>query len=364
MPAEAINLYQLPSEIVDAEHVRELPMQARWRKPLLVIGLFFWIGVTIFNTSLQSAAWAFFTNALFVAVVALLCTSTRTVSLRTLARMFMFGSFMLAVTILLSEIAFAALPPLRTTWRQTFHPPLEEIMKLLPLLIYLWRARRLRLWTLGASDVLSIGCALGAGFAFIEDAHLGIHASFKAEHALAWLPVARIGGYDQIIAGHAIWTGITAGAIGIALMLRSRRTVWIACLGLALWPSLDHSIGNIVSGSGRNGAALLMLTGKGDISIILLIAIVATSIWVDRKAIARISKQPECRAPHGKQAPFLTKYFKFDLRRLAYAFFRFDNETTSAGRAPFIPAAMSWLQLVRSYQLAKSDGPGSASQSA
>jgi RsiW-degrading membrane proteinase PrsW (M82 family) len=355
-------LYQLPTEIIDAEHVRELPIEPRWRKPLLIIGLFFWIGVTVFSTSIPSAAWAFATNALFAAAIALLCVSTRTVSLRTLARMFMFGGFMLAVTIVVSEIAFAALPALRTTWRQTFHPAMEEIMKLLPLLILLWRARRLRLWTLGASDLLCIGCALGAGFGFIEDAHIGIHASFRSEHALAWLPVARIGGYDQIIAGHAIWTGITSGAIGIALMLRSRKPVVIGCAIAALWPAFDHSMGNIVSAAGRNGGTLLMLTGNGDISIILLIVIVAASIWVDKSAIARISKEPECQVPHGTQAAFLTKYFKPDLRRFAYAFSRYVNETTSAGRAPYIPAAMSWFQLVRSYQLAKSDDSGSASQ--
>src|SRR5262249_35178244 len=115
--------------------------------------------------------------------------------------------------------------------------PIEELVKILPIFLMLWQGRKFTNWTMGASDVLLMGACLGAGFGFMEDAFTHKNGW---QSQLVGLPTAEIVG-NHLVAGHAIWTALAAGTIGLALMLRHRgSTAWLLAGGGVVFAILDH----------------------------------------------------------------------------------------------------------------------------
>jgi hypothetical protein len=159
------------------------------------------------------------------------------------------------------------------------------------------RGRRLRSWTYGASDLLLAGAAIGAGFAFIEDAYilhrLGIHAGFGLSAALAWFPTAAVEGSSHIryIAGHGIWTGLAGMALGLGLLLRDRKILAIPLgAGGIAWSLLDHIRTNYTNHfSDRAADALRVLTANGALTLFLFavgaIAVVVVDLAISLRTL-------------------------------------------------------------------------------
>ncbi|HSL59262.1 MAG TPA: PrsW family glutamic-type intramembrane protease [Acidimicrobiales bacterium] len=108
-------------------------------------------------------------------------------------------------------------------------PPLEEAVKLLPvLLVALLGARRLA--QTGMVDTLILGYAVGAGFAFHEDALWARSTSsgFEAPWGLLFPSFFQPGGV--FVVGHAGWTAIAA--LGVGLLVLHRRRPVLAVLGV------------------------------------------------------------------------------------------------------------------------------------
>ena len=108
--------------------------------------------------------------------LAVLSLGTRTVRSGTLLLAFAAGAYACGVTAVLAELAYTRLAhaltgqPLREvveTAGYTVDPVIEEVVKLIPLVLVAVIIRRLRAqW--GLTDFLLLGAAIGAGFAFLE----------------------------------------------------------------------------------------------------------------------------------------------------------------------------------------------------
>ena len=129
-------------------------------------------------------------------------------------------------------------------------PPIEELLKIAPVLFVLWRGRKSLTRTFGVTDVMLLAAASGAGFGMVEDAYIRHNSGWPAQ--LDWLPLTEITG-GRVIAGHAIWTTLAGVTLGFALLLKNRSKLAAVGLGASglVWSVFDHIANNF--GVGQRG---------------------------------------------------------------------------------------------------------------
>jgi RsiW-degrading membrane proteinase PrsW (M82 family) len=250
---------------------------------LFCAGVTFWIGNMLLRTG--GAGFSALTSSLyFVFLLVLVTSGTRTITIARLTGFYCLGGAMMSAMWLVA-MEFTALEGTRYIGREVFVPFMEETLKLAPVAFFLWRQRNSRLWTLGASDVLLMAAASGAGFALVEDAYLRLHgASWTTP--IDWLPVASISG-DHLVAGHGIWTGLAGATLGLALLWRrlGKARYALAASGW-LWSVLDHISNNYAAGlSMRHDDPLhdflLTVGGHGYFAVEFFFAALAVAIVAD-----------------------------------------------------------------------------------
>lgn len=175
-------------------------------------------------------------------------------------------------------------------------PVLEEAVKLAPVGLMAWlHARRTRL-TFNPSDWLLAGCAVGAGFAMVENAELvrhnpGVLRDMAEQYGPSWLVPGAWGAAGFV--GHAAATGMAAGGLGLWFALR-RMTAgghalpWMSLAALvapAAWITVEHVLANLYVNTG-SGAALLL--GNGRLTPWLFLALVAGIITMDVSRFTRV----------------------------------------------------------------------------
>ena len=174
-------------------------------------------------------------------------------------------------------------------------PGVEEPLKIVPLLLAMavgrWRFRH----SYGATDLMNLGAALGAGVAFFETLLVGrpfagVQTSPRA-FGYALVPDA-LSGY----VGHAASTGLIALAIGYLLYaIRWRKAFWLGAVFamlVAAWVMADHGLHNwAVDGSGRafeNAMRAWGWIGRGVYTPHILIALVLATVAVERFLLWRM----------------------------------------------------------------------------
>jgi RsiW-degrading membrane proteinase PrsW (M82 family) len=298
---------------------------ARWstRHIIVTAGVVLWLGSMFFKTG-GSGFIALATAALFMAGLIILGSTSRTVTLRHLLWLFLMGGAMMGVGYLGGMLA----PDYPAN--AFVIPPMEETLKLAPVLWILWQGRRARTWSVGVTDVMLMGAASGAGFALVEDAYIR-HAVGWSAH-LAWLPITEISG-GRLIVGHAIWTALAGMTIGWALLLRNRGKVAIG-LGVCgyVWSILDHAANNYaVHVHGWSANFLNIVTGYGWISIWLFsigfIGAIAIDLYIVHKAPPSLPEgNPSSQgSARGRVGSFWTAMLI--QRMLAFLFFQFGRES-------------------------------------
>jgi hypothetical protein len=217
----------------------------------------------------------------------------------------------MAVMLLLAQ----PLEALASDPASTVDPIAEEILKLVPLALLLWQGRRIRNWQLGATDIVLIAVAAGAGFAVVEDAYIRMNAGWG--DTVPFLPTTEIAGDrirgDRLIPGHAIWTALSGATIGAAwLMVRQRWALAIAPIGFVV-ATADHL--------GVNGGTMPLL---GPIVILLFLAsvagVIALDLWVLRQTLPSV---PALDAALSRAAPLPERWRRIlESRRLRFAAWR------------------------------------------
>jgi hypothetical protein len=266
-----------------------------------LVGMVVWLGSILVATGADALVAAWTALALLVPIL-LLATATRTVSLRMVGVFFLLGGAMIGVA-LLWVMVFEVVLPAHDRVRATVQPIVEELLKLAPLLVFLWLRRRDRTWSLGATDVLLLGAATGIAFGFVEDAYIRHNPLSLLWQGPAWLPAAETPDYGaRLIVGHGVWTTVAAGGIGLALTLRARRPLAIAVAIIAvLLPILDHITNNTISLLGRNATDdvlvnfVQLITANGWALAYLMVVVVVLVVAVDLFILLRTWPGPFAR---------------------------------------------------------------------
>ena len=177
-------------------------------------------------------------------------------------------------------------------------PILEEVIKLAPVGLMAWlHTRRTRL-TLNPSDWLLAGCAVGAGFAMVENAELvrhnpGVLRDMAEQYGPSWLVPGAWGAAGFV--GHAAATGMAAGGIGLWFALRRRAAggrvlPWMPTAALCApvaWITMEHVVANLYVNTGADAALML---GNGRLTPWLFLALVAGIITIDAGRFSRVLK--------------------------------------------------------------------------
>lgn len=290
---------------------------------IMWIGIGGWLAVTIVCTGAPTAITALALNISFLIGLFLIGGFTRSIPIRTIGLMFFSGAVMMGVAAL-AEQAFIV--PAIAPMRMLITPLIEETLKMVPILIFLFRGRKFSTWTLGVTDVLIMGAASGTGFAFVFDAFK--HSNTAWSHHLQWLPTADYVNWTYLVSGNAVWTAIAGGALGITLMLmHDRKSAFLVALAGFAYAVLDHTAAaNFNSTNPMLANFFLMVTGKGFATPYVLIAVVVTALLLDTWVKLRwFPKASEFKLPkRGDSTSGLGGLWDFilDRRRLANANFR------------------------------------------
>jgi tRNA A-37 threonylcarbamoyl transferase component Bud32 len=331
------------------------------RHLVLLVGIALWLVPTIIATSIYGMVWFAF-NFSFLLIICFVTNLTRSVSLHRLAICFFAGGLALGLTLLIGAPFFSAGSALAASpWRPFITVPLEEMLKLLPLLVLLFVGRSFSTWTLGATDMLLMGCALGAGFAFAEDAYSHARASAALSNLSVWLPSSELIN-GRVISGHGVWTGLATGCLGLAWLMRRGGFVWLALAPLGfLVSTVDHlalNYNHTAAVSDWVNNTLNFLSAGGYLPLILfllsLLATTAVDLWLQFKSlpVAREFKLPSRK--DRKESLQALWDCVLDLRRLCYAYCRYSRlEETGRPRALSLTVALLAKRLVNRYLAAE-----------
>jgi RsiW-degrading membrane proteinase PrsW (M82 family) len=259
------------------------------RLGIVVVAAVLWLATIALETGAAIAPAAATAIAFLVPLTAISLVS-RSLGFRLQLSFFLWGGLIIAIALLSIDV-FQVVDPRNDSLRNYVIPFLEETLKLLPLLVFVFLRRRDRAWTVGVMDVLLLAATTGVAFGFVEDAY--IRNTSHWSEGFSWLPVTSlVDAKQRLVAGHAIWTGIAGGTIGLALLWRRRPTLAVP-LGLVgfLWSWLDHAANNQLATGGRDASSNVVVSvwrvieGNGFFSVYLFLALVAIAIVADRWAL-------------------------------------------------------------------------------
>jgi RsiW-degrading membrane proteinase PrsW (M82 family) len=310
-----------------------------------------WIIWTIFKTGPQGLISLAY-NSIFVIVLMLISRATTTVPLATTGTIALCGGVMMGIAGSVG-LQMAKSIGIDNPFVPVLQAGFEEILKILPVLFFLFRGRNFSSLTLGATDVFLLGVASGAGFAYSEDAF--VHAA-AWQTQIVWLPATEVIN-GRMVAGHAIWTGLAAGTLGLALMQKQHKSalLLVAPLGL-IWALIDHVTYNFAFN--RNdlaGSMLNWVSGYGYLTIFLFVACYAGVLLFDRFVLFKtLPKVPEFRIPSSKEAAeTLENFWEFvlDRRRVAYAYYRYLHRSGQDKRNPALVVAVLMQHLINCHKV-------------
>src|SRR5580658_7531037 len=157
--------------------------------------LIFWAGVTLWlgNMILHTGSYGMAelrASLSFVFGLVVITSATRTITLNRVAAFYCWGGTVMGVMWLISAVFTSFIPEPDAVSRQFFVPFMEESLKIAPVVYLLWRERRSRAWSMGASDLMLLGAASGSGFGLVEEAYF--HHKYGPTPAVALLPLTRI----------------------------------------------------------------------------------------------------------------------------------------------------------------------------
>ncbi len=305
-------------------------LEVSGRTAVVVLSAGVWLGLAVLQTGSGGivSIWA---NALFVGEILLVTTATRTVGIRPLITMVLAGGFVMGLMLIGTHFFEDLVPDVHATIRAIATPLTDETLRILMVVILLWRWRGGRAWTLGATDVLLLGLASGAGFQVVEWAF--VRHRFGTFPGPLLFPASEILP-DRLWAWTAVWTGLAGGTLGLAFLLRKPRGAMVVLGGSGfLFSLIDHmGINLAVRGKAGLTAAMNDLTLHGHLTPFVFIAALAAALLLDLHVAYRtLPRIPELRPP--KAAPGLKGLaeswsFYRDRRALAYMTFRWGRSTS------------------------------------
>lgn len=249
-----------------------LPLRAL----VLIGGATLWLGTMLVRTGGDGfrALWA---HALVLGILVAIGSLSRTISLGDVMIVLFVGGALMGVMYLLG--VFLIEPLLGFSRPRDFVvPATEQALYLVPLVALLWMGRGGRTLSLGATDLLLLGAAVGVGFGVVEEAYLYTRAS----DYIAWMPTVFVGP-ERLAASHALWAALGGATIGLGLLLRSRGPIWLAVAASgSLIAALDHIANNYTKWSDDLSSLLDLLTLNGWLVVGLFLGVTVACVVADR----------------------------------------------------------------------------------
>lgn len=188
--------------------------------------------------------------------------------------------------------------------------PTEEVLKLVPLAVVIVFSRN-RASRFGIVDHILLGAACGVGFGLVENVSRGL-SDLATRGLLDAFTVMEDGvGHTYSLftlfpgwvaetsiesSGHAVWTGLVAGGIGLAR--RYGRVLWSPLvLALLGWVCLDHMAWNEQAGIFSSGLlpeevqTVHALLGSGFATRPALLAMIVLAVWLDYRTLGKVHRE-------------------------------------------------------------------------
>jgi len=329
------------------------------RHIVVLLGVLLWLLPIFISTGVNGIAWLAF-NLAFLIILIVVTSFVRTAPLHKLAICFLAGGLMtgidLGLTLPLTKMMGANFP-----LRHFITVPLEELLKLSAVAFIIWKGRRFSSWTLGATDVLLMGAAAGAGFGFVEDSFIHAIQKTALNNISVLIPTSEMIG-SRVVCGHAVWTALTAGAAGIALLLShaKRIAIPVALIGLAI-SIMDHlalNYGTYAGGIVWLQNILNTVAINGYLALCLFVFVLLSAIICDLAiTMKNLPSTKEFKLPRRKDRhePLSALWdCILDLRRLNYSYYRYRHYQKSDLPAPLaLTVAVLAKRLVNRYMAAE-----------
>ncbi|MFS0840046.1 PrsW family glutamic-type intramembrane protease [Paenibacillus sp. 1P03SA] len=257
----------------------------------------------------------------------IVCRS-KTVGWSAYAAFFIIGTWIVApLNTLFIQLVFLPFDPaVYAVWNASLVSPLtEELMKLAPLLLFLWGSRKAT--SLSLADFALIGGATGAGLQFLEEYWMRLHASLEPagsaavspDNAMSWNLFHFLPSLEQGLASP--WTGHTAAtalcALGLGIAIRLRRVIGKAAYALPVfllvWVAADHAVHNGTQATWLNG--FHMTLGGGAYTKALFIVLLIGAVAYDYADLNRIRKGLTLLRSENLIEPFRELYRSVDTLR-------------------------------------------------
>lgn len=230
---------------------------------------------------------------LWVTAWLLLATiASRTTSWREAVRFWVVGLFPVVLVVFLVTESTEAIIGLRGFQTGFVVPLVEEVLKVVPLVLWVVVSMRRRV-TPSISDLMVLGYAVGAGFAFHEDALWSRLAADGFGGAPWGLLFPTFLHESRFVVTHSGWTMLAGIGVGIWAVHRSHSWAWVLGTAFVALAVVDHAYANA---RGAMTAVLSILTFDGRLAGWLLLvgvpAVIAHDILILRWAGARSNRFP------------------------------------------------------------------------
>jgi hypothetical protein len=186
-------------------------------------------------------------------------------------------------------------------------PVTEELLKLLPVAVFLAFALRNRRARPSLGDAVLFGALVGAGFAVYEnvlyarDFGGGWFSNLPFSLVIPSITSTNVDGTTMFVGGHLVYTALASLGLGVTLLYRHRaRFAWLAAPVAFAVVLLEHACANAVGVTGGDLPAWASLgrivTLGGYLSTALLLAGVAAAVVIERRAVHAPSLTRDVRA--------------------------------------------------------------------
>lgn len=250
------------------------------------------IGVAIFYFSfLVKSPSYIWIETFFVLEIIILTSFTRTVSLRYGFGMMAQGVLFTAMIIIILWNTLNALGLTNTVSGEFDMALMEEVSKIVPVLVAAFFAYKNHTMKFNMSDFLFLGVMCAAGFSMFEKSfwegisfdftygpHLGNIYFFP--DALGLYVDGSVFGYI----GHAAATGLVAMAVGLGFYFKHKKynLWWIFPVVIFVWINSEHVLNNLYY---VNGTTFLLKLGGGLLTPWIFIIFLIATLFIDLKAL-------------------------------------------------------------------------------
>lgn len=220
-----------------------------------------------------------FYQAWTIGLILLIGVRVRSVTVGTVARFWLAGIFLVAMLAWLINDPIAGLIENGTVW---ITPVVEELLALAPIGVAILMGRRT--WRHpGLTDLLLLGFAVGAGYAFHEQALREdvVASGFGLDAGLAIPSIVHVDGL--FVVGHAVWTALLAFAVGLFILHRRNPAAAVGAVVIVVAVTADRMSVNDTAGTLTVVRQLLF---DGRISAVGFILAAAAAVALDHRRLA------------------------------------------------------------------------------